>query len=111
MLSALLYGAEFWPITTHSCSSFWFSIISASAAFLGCAGASVSTEELLRHPQQCHVGATIRPLRQWWLGYIMRMPDEHMARQVLFGQLRGMVGVRYMAGAGINSAWRRLHAD
>ncbi len=63
---------------------------------------------------------------------VMRMPDERVARQVLFGQLRVTrpVGspppnlrgimcrdvlllngseVRFMVGAGIKSAWRRLH--
>ncbi len=66
-----------------------------------------------------------RGLRLWWLGHVGRMPGERVARQVLFGQLRGtrpggstpvtlrglmrkrcyfftVVGVRCMAAAGIN---------
>ncbi len=62
----------------------------------------------------------------------MRMPGERVARQVLFGQLRGTKpvgsppvtlrglmrndvlllnggGARFMVGAGINSAWRKQH--
>jgi hypothetical protein len=81
----------------------------------------------------CSIGTTIRRLRLRWLGHVMRMPEERVARQVLFGQLtgtrpvgsppvtlRGLLrkdvlllngggGQVFMVGAGINSAWRRLH--
>jgi hypothetical protein len=46
-------------------------------------------EELLRRTQLCNIGTTIRRLRLRWLGHVMRMPGERVARQVLFGQLRG----------------------
>jgi hypothetical protein len=32
---------------------------------------------------------TLHLLRLRWLGHVMRMPGEHAAQQVLFGQLRG----------------------
>jgi hypothetical protein len=49
----------------------------------------ISIEELLRRTQLCNIGTTIRRLRLRWLGHVMRMPGERVARQVLFGQLRG----------------------
>jgi hypothetical protein len=49
----------------------------------------IRTEELLRHTQLCNIGTTIRRLRLRWLGNVMRMPGERVARQVLFRQLRG----------------------
>ena len=49
----------------------------------------ISIEELLRRTQLCSIGTTIRRLRLRWLGHVMRMPGERVARQVLFGQLRG----------------------
>jgi hypothetical protein len=48
-----------------------------------------ATEELLRRTQLCNIGTTVRRLRLWWLGHVMRMPGERMARQVRFRQLRG----------------------
>jgi hypothetical protein len=49
----------------------------------------ISIEELLRRTQLCNIGTTICRLRLRWLGHAMRMPGERVARQVLFGQLRG----------------------
>ncbi len=45
--------------------------------------------ELLCCTQLCNIGTTIRRLRLRWRGHVMRMPGERVARQVLFGQLRG----------------------
>ncbi len=41
----------------------------------------ISIEELLRRTQLCNIGTTIRRLRLRWLGHVMRMPGERVARQ------------------------------
>jgi hypothetical protein len=46
------------------------------------------TEELLRRTQHCHTCTTIHCLRLQWLGHVMRMPSERLARQALFRQPR-----------------------
>jgi hypothetical protein len=73
-----------------SCSGLRFSIVGAFAAFWGLRRRDgISIEELLRRTQLCNIGTTIRRLHLRWLGHVMRMPGERVARQVLFGQLRG----------------------
>ncbi len=133
VLSVLLYGAESWRITRTQLQ--WLDAFHHRClrTILGVRWSDpISTEELLRRTPQCHIGTTILRLRLRWLGHVMRMPAECVARQVLFEQLRGTrlvsslavsvascakmyysltaVGVRLMACDGINSAWRRLYS-
>jgi hypothetical protein len=134
LLSVLLYGQEScqWPVTPSQL--LWLQVFHHRyiCSILGArCSDSVSKEELLRCTPQHHIGTNISRLQ--WLGHVMCMPGERVARQVLFGQLRGTrpvgsspvssrsfmskdvlllsmaVGVNCMTGAGINSVWRRLH--
>jgi hypothetical protein len=90
VLSVLLYGAESWPITPSQLQ--WLEVFHRRClrSILGLRRRDgISIEELLRRTQLCNIGTTIRRLRLRWLGHVMRMPGERVARQVLFGQLRG----------------------
>jgi hypothetical protein len=89
-LSVLFYGAESWPITPSELQRlevFHRWCLRSILRVLRRDG--ISVEELLRRTQLCNIGTTIRRLRLRWLGHVMRMPAESVARQVLFGQLRG----------------------
>jgi hypothetical protein len=89
VLSVLLYGAESWPITPPQLQRLEVFHRRCLRSILGVRRRDgISIEELLRRTQLCNIG-TIRRLRLWWLGHVMRMPGERVTRQVLFGQLRG----------------------
>jgi hypothetical protein len=90
VLSVLLYGAESWPITPSQLQRLEVFHRRCLRSILGVRRRDgISIEELLRRTQLCNIGTTIRRLRLRWLGHVMRMPGECVARQVLFGQLRG----------------------
>ena len=90
VLSVLLYGAESWPITPSQLQRLEVFHRRCLRSILGVRRRDgISIEELLRRTQLCSIGTTIRRLRLRWLGHVMRMPGERVARQVLFGQLRG----------------------
>ena len=88
VLSVLLYGAESWPIRPSQLAQFFHRRCLHSILGVHQSDA-ISAEELLRHTQLCNIGTTIRRLRLRWLGHIMHMPGERVARQALFGQLTG----------------------
>ncbi len=93
VLSVLLYGAESWPITPPQLQRLEVFHRRCLRSILEVRRRDgISIEELLRRTQLCNIGtggATIRRLRLQWLGHVMCMPGERVARQVLLGQLRG----------------------
>ena len=90
VLSVLLYGAESWPITPSQLQRLEVFHRRCLRSILGVRRRDgIGIEELLRRTQLCSIGTTIRRLRLRLLGHVMRMPGERVARQVLFGQLRG----------------------
>jgi hypothetical protein len=132
LLLVLLYGAETRPIMPSHLMRLEVFHHRCLRNILGVRRSDgISKDELLCRTQQCHIGTAIRRLRLQWLGHVMRMPGERVARQVLFGQLRGTRpvdlppvslhslmrkdvlllsdGGGQVYGAGINSAWRGMH--
>jgi hypothetical protein len=93
VLSVLLYGAESWPITPPPPPQLQRLEVFHRRCLRSILGVrwrdGISIEELMRCTQLCNIGTTISRLRLRWLGHVMRMPGERVARQVLFGQLRG----------------------
>ncbi len=81
VLSVLFYGAESWPITPSQLQRLAVIHRRCLRSILGVRRRDgISIEELLRRPQLCTIGTTIHRLRLWWLGHVMRMPGERVAR-------------------------------
>lgn len=87
-LSTLLYGAEIWTIYRRHLSQLEHFHITCLQKILG-----ITWKERLTHAQilnktnSLSIEAMIAKRQLRWLGHVIRMPDERLPKQILYGQL------------------------
>ena len=88
-LTTLLYGAESWTIYSHHLKKLEQFHISCLQKILGLTWRDrVPHTQILERTKSTSIEALITKRQLRWLGHVIRMPDNRLPKQVLYGQLK-----------------------
>ena len=88
-ISSLLYGAETWTIYRRHLAQLEHFHISCLQKILGLTWKDrITHTQIFDRTNTTSIEAIITKRQLRWLGHVIRMPDERLPRQILYGQLQ-----------------------